>query len=70
MDQERLSGLAIISVESEVAITMNYNEIIEDFTFRKVRQMNVEIEEIFKIFAKLYSVHAYLFTLYYVSKNM
>lgn len=38
MNQERLNSLGIISIESDVAKSINYNDIIEDFASSKARK--------------------------------
>lgn len=38
MCQERLSGLAVLSIESIIASELDYKEIIVDFSSRKSRE--------------------------------
>lgn len=40
MSQERLSGLAIISIEHEVSRSLDYMKIIDDFASKKVRKVS------------------------------
>lgn len=42
MLQERLSNLAIISIEQDVAKTLNYDQIIDEFAHLKARKCNFE----------------------------
>lgn len=42
MGQERLNSLAIISIENEIAKSIQYDEIIDDFANAKARKMNFE----------------------------
>jgi len=38
MGQERLSGLAIISIENDIASNINYDEVIHEFASAKARR--------------------------------
>lgn len=40
--QDRLNSLSIISIENEIANTINYEDIIEDFANSKARKMNFQ----------------------------
>lgn len=42
MLQERLSNLAIISIEKDVAKSLNYDDIIDEFALLKARKCNFE----------------------------
>jgi hypothetical protein len=39
MGQQRLNGLAMLSINSDVARTLNYQSIIEKFVALKMRRM-------------------------------
>lgn len=39
MGQERLSGLATLAMESELARTVNFSDIISEFTNKEARKM-------------------------------
>lgn len=41
MSQNRLNGLAIISIENEVANSIGYDDIIEEFATSKARKKNI-----------------------------
>ncbi|MBW0529459.1 hypothetical protein O181_069174 [Austropuccinia psidii MF-1] len=41
MGQERLSNLAILSIEQEIASKMDYTSIIEEFASKKARKVNI-----------------------------
>lgn len=41
LTQEHLNDLAILSIESEIVKTINYETIIEDFSFQKARKMPI-----------------------------
>ncbi|KAK0141003.1 Zinc finger MYM-type protein 1 [Merluccius polli] len=41
MAQERLSGLAIISINTEVAQQLSYDDLIDDFASRKCRRVHL-----------------------------
>lgn len=41
MYQERLSNLAILSIEHEIAIKIDYTSIIEEFANKKARKVNI-----------------------------
>ncbi|XP_063754676.1 uncharacterized protein LOC134874557 [Eleginops maclovinus] len=45
MGQERLSGLAVISINGEVAQRLSYDDLINDFAARKCRRVPVFIEK-------------------------
>ncbi|GBP19510.1 hypothetical protein EVAR_102058_1 [Eumeta japonica] len=38
VDQERLSGLAILSIERDIARLLSYENVIKDFAMRKARK--------------------------------
>jgi hypothetical protein len=38
MSQDRLSALALLSIENDVASCLNYSDIIEDFSNKKSRK--------------------------------
>ena len=40
MSQERLSGLAMISIEKEYLDKLNYDNLIEEFASKNVRRSN------------------------------
>ena len=40
MSQERLSGLAMISIENEYLDKLNYDDLIEDFASKNARKSN------------------------------
>ena len=40
MSQERLSGLAILSIEKEILEKLKYKNLISNFTSQKVRKIN------------------------------
>ena len=40
MSQERLSGLAMISIENEYLDKLNYDDLIEEFALKNVRKSN------------------------------
>ena len=40
MSQERLSGLAMISIENEYLDKLNYDNLIEEFASKNVRRSN------------------------------
>ena len=40
MSQERLSGLAMISIENEYLDKLNYDDLIEEFASKNVRRSN------------------------------
>jgi len=41
MGQERLSGLAILSIEYDVASKLNYDDVIDTFAAAKARKVNL-----------------------------
>lgn len=41
MGQERLSGLAILSIEGDIARLLPYDNVIKDFAMRKARKVNL-----------------------------
>lgn len=41
MGQERLSGLAILSIERDIARLLSYENVIKDFAMRKARKVNL-----------------------------
>nr|CAH7712963.1 unnamed protein product [Callosobruchus chinensis] len=41
MGQERLSGLAILSVEGDIARLLSYENVIKNFAMRKARKINL-----------------------------
>ena len=41
MSQERLSGLAIIAIESDILKEVDYDELIEDFASKTVRRTSL-----------------------------
>ena len=41
MGQERLSGLAIISVNHEVSKQLSYDDVIDNFAARKARRVRL-----------------------------
>lgn len=40
MSQERLNGLGMLSIESKLARTINFEKIIENFAFKKARKVH------------------------------
>ena len=42
MSQERLSGLAILSIENEMLEELKYKNLIGNFAFQKVRKTDFE----------------------------
>ena len=40
MSQERLSGLAMISIENKYLDTLNYDDLIEEFVLKNARKSN------------------------------
>jgi len=40
MSQERLNGLAILSIEKEMLKKLKYKNLISNFIFQKARRMN------------------------------
>ena len=40
MSQERLSGLAILSIKNEILEKLKYKNLISNFTSQKVRKIN------------------------------
>lgn len=43
MLQERHNNLAILSIERDLAQSLNYNDIINDFAIKKARRMTLKI---------------------------
>ena len=43
MAQERLSGLAVISINHEVRDQIRYNDVIDDFAARKASTVTLEV---------------------------
>nr|CAH7756154.1 unnamed protein product [Callosobruchus chinensis] len=41
MGQERLSGLAILSIEGDIARLLSYENVIKNFAMRKARKINL-----------------------------
>ena len=41
MSQERLSGLAILSIENATARTIDYNDIIDEFASKRARKITL-----------------------------
>ena len=41
MSQERLVGLALISIESEISGSLEYDKLIKEFAEIKARKMNI-----------------------------
>ena len=41
MGQERLSGLAVISIERDISTTVNYDDVIDQFAACKARRVNL-----------------------------
>ncbi len=39
MSQERLNNLAILSIESQLALRLNFKDLIEDFASKKARRL-------------------------------
>ena len=42
MGQERLTSLSIVSIEYDVASSLNYDDIIDDFASSKARKIYLE----------------------------
>jgi len=40
MTQERLTSLAILSIEEDIASNLDYNEVINEFARNKARKIN------------------------------
>jgi len=45
LTQEHLNDLAILYIESEIMKTINYETIIEDFSFQKARKMPIVLNK-------------------------
>jgi len=43
MSQERLNNLAILSIESQLALRLNFKDLIEDFASKKARRLALGI---------------------------
>lgn len=43
MSQERLNGLAFLSIEKDISQTLDYSEIINDFASLKARRTNIDV---------------------------
>jgi len=41
MSDERLSGLAVLSIEQELAEELNFHDVIKDFDTRKARKVHM-----------------------------
>jgi len=41
MSDARLSGLAMLSIERELAEELNFHDVVKDFTTRKARKVHV-----------------------------